>query len=186
MECQDVQALSPPFSPGAPQFAPHSSNRDRGNRSCHSQLGKTFDGNPMGPSSEGIGSRLFPFVTAAHPAVEPVWGQERPTHYERVQSSMGGDCCYASVRADGLLTMALADCIVGSGTCWGHRAAKRLRVRRRSNTDCNRVGFGSEVVKCCSSGFATCLSRRASSSFRLASSASRLASTLHRGRIGPR
>ena len=68
----------------------------------------------------------------------------------------------------------------------GTPGSKRLRVRRRSNTDCNRVGFGSEVVKCCSSGFATCLSRRASSSFRLGSSASRLASTLHRGRVGPR
>jgi hypothetical protein len=27
MECQDVQAVPPPFSPGAPQFAPHASNR---------------------------------------------------------------------------------------------------------------------------------------------------------------
>jgi hypothetical protein len=38
-----------------------------------------------------------------------------PSHYERVQSSMAGDGCYATVRTDGLLTMTLAGCIVGSG-----------------------------------------------------------------------
>jgi hypothetical protein len=30
IECRVVQALPPPFSPGAPQFAPHASNSDRG------------------------------------------------------------------------------------------------------------------------------------------------------------
>jgi hypothetical protein len=48
MNRPDVQA-PPPFSPGAPQFAPHGSNRDRGNRSCHSQLGK-----PVNPQSGGV------------------------------------------------------------------------------------------------------------------------------------
>jgi hypothetical protein len=32
---------------------------------------------------------------------------------------MGGDGCYATVRTDGLLTMALAGCIVGSGDMLG-------------------------------------------------------------------
>jgi hypothetical protein len=30
IECRVVQALPPPFSPGAPPFAPHASNSDRG------------------------------------------------------------------------------------------------------------------------------------------------------------
>jgi hypothetical protein len=50
MKFSDVQTPPPPFSPGAPQFAPHDSNRDRGNRSCcHSQLGK-----PVDPLSGGV------------------------------------------------------------------------------------------------------------------------------------
>ena len=38
---------------------------------------------------------------------------------------MGGDGCYAAVRTDGLLTLALAGCIVGSGDMLKHRAAER-------------------------------------------------------------
>jgi hypothetical protein len=42
MECADVQALPPPFSLEAPQFAPQISNRDRGDPepSRHFQVGK--------------------------------------------------------------------------------------------------------------------------------------------------
>jgi hypothetical protein len=33
-ECADVQALTPPFGPGAPQFAPHASNVTQATRAA--------------------------------------------------------------------------------------------------------------------------------------------------------
>jgi hypothetical protein len=69
-----------PFSPGPPQFAPHGSNRDRGNRSCHSQLGKTSDGSPMGrveTGSEAAGA----VRDRCPPSRGPVWDPERTKPY---------------------------------------------------------------------------------------------------------
>jgi hypothetical protein len=63
----------------------------------------------VGADSDGSHPCPMPCHTCGVPA-----HPGRATHYERVQSSMAGDCCYATVRADGLLTMALDGCIVVS------------------------------------------------------------------------
>jgi hypothetical protein len=43
MGCRDVQALPPPFGPGAPQFAPHASTATESIRTAMLKLEKPVD-----------------------------------------------------------------------------------------------------------------------------------------------